>query len=198
MDYLPLVVPFVDSLNLKTQRAKQDYAKHLRASIDFINSKGLDVNNEDTFSALYDFLLQSFAPSTAQNRVNITRRFLAWITSQEGGDFMTMPGNIPLPLEAQQPNDMAANDTISETQLLDDTQNTEEEKRKPGRPIKGKEERDKKITVNIPGSIWTAIQDISRIDGVTFPDTVNAFLEQAVNARYEDIEALRQIRAKRH
>lgn len=107
---------------------------------------------------------------------------------------MTMPRNIPLPLEAQQPNYMAANDT----QLLDDTQNTEEEKRKPGRPIKGKEERDKKITVNIPGSIWTAIQDISRIDGVTFPDTVNAFLEQAVNARYEDIEALRQIRAKRH
>ena len=194
MDYLPLVVPFVDSLNLKTQRAKQDYAKHLRASIDFINSKGLDVNNEDTFSALYEYLLHSFKESTAKNRLSLTRKFFALINSHKGGDFMTMPRNIPLPLEAQQPNYMAANDT----QLLDDTQNTEEEKRKPGRPIKGKEERDKKITVNIPGSIWTAIQDISRIDGVTFPDTVNAFLEQAVNARYEDIEALRQIRAKRH
>ena len=195
MDYLPLVVPFVDSLNLKTQRAKQDYTKHLRASIDFINSKGLDVNNEDTFSALYDFLLQSFAPSTAQHRVNLTRRFLAWITSQEGGDFMTNPADMAETLEADsQPLEAGEN----EAQLRDDTQNTEEEKRKPGRPIKGKEERDKKITVNIPGSIWTAIQDISRIDGVTFPDTVNAFLEQAVNARYEDIEALRLLRAKRH
>ena len=190
--YLTLITPYVESLNLKTARAKSDYEKHLRASIDFIENAGLDVNNEYTFSALYDFLLQSFAPSTAQHRVNLTRRFLAWITSQEGGYIMTNTADMAGTLEADsQPLEAGEN----EAQLRDDTLDA---KRKPGRPIKGKEERDKKITVNIPHSVWIAIQDISRIDGVTLPDTVNAFLEHAVNARAEDIETLRQLRAKRH
>jgi len=189
LDYLQFVAPYVESLNLKTERAKSDYAKHLRSSIDFITGAGLDVNNEDTFSALSDWLLQSFAPSTAQHRVNLTRRFFAWITTHEGGDFMS---NIPL--ETEQQGDIQR----TEDNPLEGASQEHEEKRKQGRPIKGNEGRDKKITVNIPRSVWIAIQDISRIDGVTLPDTVNAFLEEAVNARYEDIEALRQIRAKRH
>lgn len=98
------------------------------------------------------------------------------------------------PLETEQQGDIQR----TEDNPLEGASQEHEEKRKQGRPIKGNEGRDKKITVNIPRSVWIAIQDISRIDGVTLPDTVNAFLEEAVNARYEDIEALRQIRAKRH
>ena len=186
MDYRQLIIPFLDSLNLKTERNAIRYREYLQAGIDFLERRGLDVNAQTSYTALKEALLaRGLADTTAQNRVSITQRFFAWINTRKEGDNMTE--NISFPLEA---------DALHEGGMSDSA--TQEEKRKPGRPIKGKEERDKKITVNIPGSIWTAIQDISRIDGVTFPDTVNSFLEEAVNARYEDIEALRMLRAKKH
>ena len=69
---------------------------------------------------------------------------------------------------------------------------------KKGRPIKGNEPRTKKITVNITPSMWEALQDIASLDGITFPDVVNYALVAGIEARTDDILALRDLRARKH
>lgn len=101
--------------------------------------------------------------------------------------------------EPPQP-DEEGTETVSDPQQHEEDTATapEDEKRKPGRPIKGNEGRDKKITVNIPTSIFNDIKDMANIDNVTFPDCVNTILENAVNDRWDDIQAIRALRARRH
>ena len=69
--------------------------------------------------------------------------------------------------------------------------------KKPGRPTKGKEERDKKLTVNIPTSVFNDIKDLAHIDNVTIPDIINDIFETAAQQRASDIQAIRSLRAKR-
>ena len=97
-------------------------------------------------------------------------------------------------LTAEKVQTAQPDETPIQQEMTDNTQ----EKRKPGRPIKGDEGRDKKITVNIPTSIFLDIKDMANIDNVTFPDCVNAILENAVNDRWDDIQAIRALRARRH
>ena len=221
MDDIPaLVEDFFTASGTGTATQKK-FRDLLPVSIGFLLSTGVklgDIPNDDQIKQLGDYLQtvknrmgKTYSPSTIGDWKSITAKFFTF-HAQKGEAQMTIPEDTitaDIPAEnseitaqaSEEPDTLEAEPVragncseIIQQELTD----TETEKRKPGRPIKGDEGRDKKITVNIPTSIFNDIKDMANIDGVTFPDCVNDILEQAVNDRWKDIEDIRALRARRH
>ncbi len=227
MDDIPaLVEDFFTASGTGTATQKK-FRDLLPVSIGFLLSTGVklgDIPNDNQIKQLGDYLQtvknrmgKTYSPSTIGDWKSITGKFYTF-HAQKGdsimtddftaGDFSFHPheDNFTQPepdrettatentgfIPAQNSAVTAENETPIQQEM------TDTEKRKPGRPIKGDEGRDKKITVNIPTSIFNDIKDMANIDNVTFPDCVNAILEEAVNDRWNDIEEIRKIRARRH
>lgn len=222
-DFSAVIDEFFNSSEKGESTAKK-FRPLLPISIGFLQSLGValdDIPTETQLAQLEQYLRtvknrrgKSYSDSTIHDWKRITKDFYTH-TKQKGEQQMTIPDteeftpDTPaftyetgagyrsfedyLPEHAQ-PDDEA--ETVSDQQQQ--PQQHEEEKPKPGRPIKGDKGRDKKITVNIPTSIFKDLTDIAHIDNVTFPDCVNAILENAVNQRDYDIQAIRALRARKH
>ena len=191
---------------------KDKFTPLLPVSIGFLLSAGLgldDIPSNDQIQQLDDYLQtvpnrmgKLYSASTIGDWKRITNDFFTYRHNQKGEAQMTIPednitADIPMS-EAQQQHAEPEATTDTDPDRAGYRTEPETEKRKPGRPIKGDEGRDKKITVNIPTSIFNDIKDMANIDNVTFPDCVNLILEQAVNDRWDDIQAIRALRARRH
>lgn len=202
MDDIPALVEAFFTASETGEATKDKFRDLLPVSIGFLLSIGIklgDIPNDDQIKQLDDYLQtvpnrmgKLYSASTIGDWKSITAKFYAF-NAQKGEAQMTIPDDtITADIPAE--NSEITAQASEEHELTD----TETEKRKPGRPIKGDEGRDKKITVNIPTSIFNDIKDMANIDGVTFPDCVNDILEQAVNDRWKDIEDIRALRARRH
>ena len=198
MDDIPALVEDFFTASATGEATKDKFRDLLPVSIRFLLSTGIklgDIPNAEQMKQLDDYLQtvpnkmgKFYSASTIGDWKSITAKFFTF-HAQKGEAHMTLPEDT-----------ITADIPMSEAQASEEHEltDTETEKRKPGRPIKGDEGRDKKITVNIPTSIFNDIKDMANIDNVTFPDCVNAILEEAVNDRWDDIEEIRKIRARRH
>ena len=227
MDDIPALVEEFFTASATGEATKDKFRPLLPISIGFLLSTGIklgDIPNAEQMKQLDDYLQtkpnkmgKSYSASTIGDWKRITNDFFSYRLNRKGAEQMTIPETqdtaiIPAENSEKQPQQQhyetpKGDETISypadpvragDSSEPDAPADTEPEKRKPGRPTKGNEERDKKITVNIPTSIFNDIKDMANIDNVTFPDCVNTILENAVNNRWEDIQAIRALRARRH
>lgn len=203
MDDIPALVEDFFTASGKGEATKDKFRDLLPVSIRFLLSSGVnlgDIPNDDNIKHLDDYLQtvpnrmgKTYSASTIGDWERITNEFFTYRHKTKGEAQMTIPEDTitdDIPMSEAQPDETPIQQNM--------TADNETEKRKPGRPIKGDEGRDKKITVNIPTSIFNDIKDMANIDNVTFPDCVNAILENAVNDRWDDIQAIRALRARRH
>ena len=210
MDDIPALVEEFFTASATGEATKGKFRALLPVSISFLLSIGVnlgDIPNDDQIKQL-DTHLQTvknkkgdtYSDSTIRDWKRITNEFFSYRHKTKGEAQMTIPETPTtetaeiIPAEHVRAGDCTEN---SEKTAQPDTEQ-EQHKRKPGRPIKGDEGRDKKITVNIPTSIFNDIKDLANIDNMTFPDCVNTILEYAVNDRWDDIQAIRALRARRH
>ncbi len=218
MDDIPALVEDFFTASGKGEATKDKFRDLLPVSIRFWLSSGVnlgDIPNDDNIKHLDDYLQtvpnrmgKTYSASTIGDWERITNEFFTYRHKTKGEVQMTIPeperaGLVPETENLTENSEVTAEAVHTaqpdETPIQQNmTADNETEKRKPGRPIKGDEGRDKKITVNIPTSIFNDIKDMANIDNVTFPDCVNAVLENAVNDRWDDIQAIRALRARRH
>lgn len=210
MDDIPALVEDFFTASATGTATQNKFRDLLPVSIGFLLSTGVklgDIPNAEQIKQLGDYLQtvknrmgRTYSPSTIGDWKSITAKFYTF-NAQKGDMLMTDDFTAGDYYEDNftQPEALSAGETENDTAQQEMTDNAPEaDKRKPGRPIKGDEGRDKKITVNIPTSIFNDIKDMANIDNVTFPDCVNAVLENAVNDRWDDIQAIRALRARRH
>ncbi len=211
MDDIPALVEEFFTASETGEATKNKFRDLLPVSIGFLLSinVGLDDIPTDEHITQLDTYLQTvpnrmgkkYSASTIGDWKRITKEFFTYRHKMKGDMLMTdttYDSNITAPDII--PADNSAITATAEPQTVTDPVQPDEEdteKRKPGRPIKGAEGRDKKITVNIPLSVFNDIKDMANIDGVTFPDCLNEILAQAVDARAKDIEEIRTLRARR-
>ena len=196
MDDIPALVEEFFTASATGEATKDKFRPLLPISIGFLLSTGIklgDIPNAEQMKQLDDYLQtrpnkmgKSYSASTIGDWKRLTNDFFTYRHKSKGEAQMTIPEPEMTAEEVTQPDETQAQDF------------EEPKKRKPGRPIKGDEGRDKKITVNIPTSIFNDIKDLANIDNMTFPDCVNTILEYAVNDRWDDIQAIRALRARRH
>ena len=228
MDDIPALVEEFFTASATGEATKDKFRPLLPISIGFLLSTGIklgDIPNAEQMKQLDDYLQtrpnkmgKSYSASTIGDWKRITNDFFSYRLNRKGAEQMTIPetqDTAIIPAEPVRAGDSTANSEVAAQEVTqpDETYkgpktdtdpvqkeltDNAQEKRKQGRPIKGDEGRDKKITVNIPSSIFNDIKDMANIDNVTFPDCVNAILEQAVNDRWDDIQAIRALRARRH
>ncbi|MBQ3455484.1 MAG: hypothetical protein IJG36_03520 [Synergistaceae bacterium] len=222
MDNIPAIVEDFFTASATGEATKDKFRDLLPVSIRFLLSSGVgldDIPSKEQMKQLDEYLQnvpnrmgKSYSASTIGDWKRLTKELFSYTANRyslkkKGEAQMTIPettatetaGIIP-PEPARAGLVPGENSAVTAEILPEGATETETEakKRKPGRPTKGDEGRDKKITVNIPTSIFNDIKDMANIDNLTFPDCVNAILEQAVNDRWEDIQAIRQLRARRH
>ena len=204
MDDIPALVEEFFTASATGEATKDKFRPLLPISIGFLLSTGIklgDIPNAEQMKQLDDYLQtrpnkmgKSYSASTIGDWKRITNDFFSYRLNRKGAEQMTIPetqDTAIIPAENSAVHTAETSEEPAETP-------TAPKKRKQGRPTKGNEERDKKITVNIPTSIFNDIKDMANIDNVTFPDCVNTILENAVNNRWEDIQAIRALRARRH
>ena len=222
MDDIPALVEDFFTASGTGEATKDKFRDLLPVSIGFLLSTGIklgDIPNTEQMKQLDDYLQtvpnkmgKLYSASTIGDWKSITAKFYTF-NAQKGDMLMTdttYDSNITAGVDTEDitpDENTAITDTAYETNtdtkgagtVTDPAQPDDEdtEKRKPGRPIKGDEGRDKKITVNIPTSIFNDIKDMANIDGVTFPDCLNSILEEAVTSRWKDIQDIRDLRARR-
>lgn len=211
----------------KTNPTADKFGRLLPISISFLQSLGVGLddipNNEqleqlDTYlHTLKNRLGKQYNKNTISDWKRHTQNFFIY-SHKSKGDTNMMTENAIMGLEPEleiiTPNSTPAEDSaVSEEQepaplefhpdeyaqpvTPDDMPPNAEPAKKPGRPTKGKEERDKKLTVNIPTSVFNDIKDLAHIDNVTIPDIINDIFEKAAQQRASDIQAIRSLRAKR-
>lgn len=86
MNYKALITPFMDFRRafIKLESTIQKDTNALNECIDFFEQGNFDAPNEEYFSALEAHLLNSFAKSTTDSRISLTRKFFTWVQKGEG------------------------------------------------------------------------------------------------------------------
>ena len=218
---------FTNTADKKNPTADK-FGRLLPISIDFLLSLGLgldDIPNEHHIKLLDTFLRsvknksgKCYSESTINDWKRHTKNFFAYRHKSKGDNTM-MTDNSIMGLEPeleittseknshqadvaqahQQLEEISAENSAITAQPENYTKGAETDTaKKPGRPTKGKEERDKKITVNVPSALFDDIKDLANIDNVTIPDIINDIFQKAAQERAGDILTIRNLRAKRH
>ncbi len=220
MDDIPALVEAFFTASATGKATADKFRDLLPKSISFLLSLGLgldDIPTDEHITQLDTYLKtvpnrmgKTYSPSTIGDWKRITKDFFTYRNKTKGDllmsdteyDINNTAWSIPdtaydiEPVRTANYTEQYNSATTAETLPQPDEDN-DTEKRRAGRPIKGDEGRDKKITVNIPLSIFNDIKDMANIDGVTFPDCINEILAQAVQDRESDIKEIRKLRANK-
>ena len=198
MDYRRMIEAYLlsrqnDFTNKETFRR---YQKQLTECVDFFEASEYSKPDEKYLEALSTYLEGKYAEVTARKRMNLTRKFLAWIESQKGEDKM-MEEQQACHERTEEISDMAEAEKVSEA---NDTPSTESEQTESHEADAGGHEEGKheqKKSGRPTPTLYKQVKILSNLDDVTIPNFIFGVLQKTVDANQEDINEQLQLQEKR-
>ena len=220
MDYRGMIEAYLLSRqnDLTNKETFRRYKHQLTESVDFLISSEYSLTDDKNLEALNTYLQGKYAEVTARKRMNLARKFLAWIESQKGEDKM-MNEQQACHERTEEISDMAEAEKVSK---VDNTPSTESEQteseieshasdagghegheegkheqKKSGRPRLGTEARTERVTVYLTPTLYKEVKILANLDDVTIPNFIFGVLQKTVDANQEDINEQLQLQEKR-
>ena len=111
----------MNSIRTSNPKTIQRYTSILTAVLtESINSLGLQEPTEEYFKALEKYLSASFAPSTAKEKLRLTRSFFTWVQEEQKGD-----KQLPLITEEYTNEELLSDSNVKATAFYSRTEDDE-------------------------------------------------------------------------